>query len=188
MPIIGTLPATLTNGTLADATQVMADFNFIVSQVNANAAAGGTAFTSIFLLGTSTAAGATATATKLLFSFGSAINDQFSEVSYAASTFTAANTGKYVFTAVAEIDSDAATTGISGVRQTLQFFVNNVVVSTPARITWPFADSLAREMPLIGVFGRALSAGDVVDVRIVPAYTATAPNLLLNTLTIQRIA
>lgn len=34
--IIGTLPVTLQNGTTADATQVMADFNFIVSQVNAN--------------------------------------------------------------------------------------------------------------------------------------------------------
>ena len=37
--IIGTLPATLTNGTTADATQVMADLNWIVNQVNANAAA-----------------------------------------------------------------------------------------------------------------------------------------------------
>jgi hypothetical protein len=47
MAIIGTLPVTLTNGTLADATQVMSDFNFIVAQVNANSAslAGGNAFT-----------------------------------------------------------------------------------------------------------------------------------------------
>jgi hypothetical protein len=36
MPIIGTLPNTLTNGTTADASQVMADFNYIVNQVNAN--------------------------------------------------------------------------------------------------------------------------------------------------------
>jgi len=36
--IVGTLPSTLTNGTTADATQVMADLNFIVSQVNGNAA------------------------------------------------------------------------------------------------------------------------------------------------------
>lgn len=34
--IIGTLPANLQNGTNADASQVMADFNFIVNQVNAN--------------------------------------------------------------------------------------------------------------------------------------------------------
>jgi hypothetical protein len=39
MAIIGTLPVSLQNGTLADATQVMADFNFIVSAVNANAPA-----------------------------------------------------------------------------------------------------------------------------------------------------
>lgn len=39
MAIIGTLPNTLTNGTTADATQVMADFNKIVNDVNANAAA-----------------------------------------------------------------------------------------------------------------------------------------------------
>ena len=38
MPIIGTLPNTLTNGTTADATAVMSDLNFIVSEVNANAA------------------------------------------------------------------------------------------------------------------------------------------------------
>lgn len=36
--IIGTLPNTLTNGTTADASQVMADFNAIVSAVNSNAA------------------------------------------------------------------------------------------------------------------------------------------------------
>ncbi len=34
--IIGSLPYTLTNGTTADANAVMADLNFIVSQVNAN--------------------------------------------------------------------------------------------------------------------------------------------------------
>src|SRR6185369_6154773 len=37
MAIVGALPFTLTNGTTADATQVMADFNSIVSDVNANA-------------------------------------------------------------------------------------------------------------------------------------------------------
>jgi hypothetical protein len=37
MAIIGILPVTLQNGTTADATQVMSDFNFIVNQVNANA-------------------------------------------------------------------------------------------------------------------------------------------------------
>jgi hypothetical protein len=36
MPIIGTLPVNLQNGTTADASQVMSDFNFIVNQVNAN--------------------------------------------------------------------------------------------------------------------------------------------------------
>ncbi len=36
--IVGALPVTLTNGTTADATQVMSDFNWIVNQVNANAA------------------------------------------------------------------------------------------------------------------------------------------------------
>jgi hypothetical protein len=37
MSIIGTLPDNLVNGTIADASQVMADLNFIVNQVNANA-------------------------------------------------------------------------------------------------------------------------------------------------------
>src|SRR5262249_22315037 len=36
--IVGELPVTPTNGTTADATQVMADLNWIVNQVNANAA------------------------------------------------------------------------------------------------------------------------------------------------------
>lgn len=36
--IVGTLPVTLANGTTADATQVMSDLNWIVNQVNANAA------------------------------------------------------------------------------------------------------------------------------------------------------
>jgi hypothetical protein len=39
--IIGGLPFTLTNGTVADATQVMADFNQIVNNTNANAAKNG---------------------------------------------------------------------------------------------------------------------------------------------------
>ncbi|WP_175692960.1 tail fiber domain-containing protein [Burkholderia ambifaria] len=37
MTIIGALPDTLQNGTTADASQVMADLNYIVNQVNANA-------------------------------------------------------------------------------------------------------------------------------------------------------
>lgn len=41
MSIINALPYTLTNGTTADATQVMANFNQIVNNVNANAQAGG---------------------------------------------------------------------------------------------------------------------------------------------------
>jgi len=47
MPIVGTMPVALANGTLADATQVMTDFNYIASQVNANGAGltGGNAFT-----------------------------------------------------------------------------------------------------------------------------------------------
>lgn len=54
MAIVGSLPVQLANGTLADATQVMSDFNYIVTQVNSNAAglAGGNAFT-----GTQTIAG-----------------------------------------------------------------------------------------------------------------------------------
>lgn len=39
--IIGTLPFTLQNGTIADANQVMSDFNAIVSAVNGNAASAG---------------------------------------------------------------------------------------------------------------------------------------------------
>lgn len=38
--IIGTLPNNIVDGTIIDAVPVMANFNFIVSQVNANAAAG----------------------------------------------------------------------------------------------------------------------------------------------------
>lgn len=42
MPIIGTLPNNIQNGQTVDATPVMADFNFIVNQVNANANPTGT--------------------------------------------------------------------------------------------------------------------------------------------------
>ena len=42
MSIIGNLPDSLTNGTLADASQVMANLNFIINQVNANANPSGT--------------------------------------------------------------------------------------------------------------------------------------------------
>lgn len=49
MAIVGTLPNILTNGTTADASQVMADFNFIVNQVNSNAVPLGTPQTGQFL-------------------------------------------------------------------------------------------------------------------------------------------
>ncbi|MHB9838517.1 hypothetical protein Q8F57_027185 [Paraburkholderia terrae] len=42
MSIIGNLPDNLNNGTLADASQVMANLNFIINQVNANANPSGT--------------------------------------------------------------------------------------------------------------------------------------------------
>lgn len=42
MAVIGTLPNNIQNGQLEDATAVMANFNFIVNQVNANANADGT--------------------------------------------------------------------------------------------------------------------------------------------------
>jgi hypothetical protein len=42
MAIIGTLPNTISNGQAVDATPVMADFNYIVNQVNANATPLGT--------------------------------------------------------------------------------------------------------------------------------------------------
>lgn len=42
MPIIGTLPNSILNGQTVDATPLMADFNFIVNQVNANANPSGT--------------------------------------------------------------------------------------------------------------------------------------------------
>lgn len=46
--IVGALPVTLVNGTTADATQVMADLNWLVNQVNANAAPlVGTALTNV---------------------------------------------------------------------------------------------------------------------------------------------
>ena len=41
MAIIGTLPNNIQNGQLADAVPLMADLNFIVNQVNANASAAG---------------------------------------------------------------------------------------------------------------------------------------------------
>jgi hypothetical protein len=45
MPIINPLPFTLTNGTLANADEVMADFNAIVANVNSNALPSGSALT-----------------------------------------------------------------------------------------------------------------------------------------------
>ena len=39
--IVGTLPYTITNGTVTDANKVMSDYNYIIAQVNANAATAG---------------------------------------------------------------------------------------------------------------------------------------------------
>jgi len=52
--IIGSLPYTLTNGTTADASQVMANYNYIISQVNSNGATAGTNSNITALVGLST--------------------------------------------------------------------------------------------------------------------------------------
>lgn len=59
MPIVNTPPNTLTNGTAADASAVMANFNQIVSNVNANAAANGANSDITALTGLTTALGRT---------------------------------------------------------------------------------------------------------------------------------
>lgn len=71
MPIINpTLPYILTNGTLADATQVMADFESIISQVNANAVEVGSilsgSLVNLQFLSSSTTYNPSANATKAL--------------------------------------------------------------------------------------------------------------------------
>lgn len=55
MAIIGTLPTNILNGTTEDATQVMGNFNWIVSQVNANAIGPGANYTITSLNGLTTA-------------------------------------------------------------------------------------------------------------------------------------
>lgn len=57
MPIIGTLPATLVNGVTADAPTVQSMFDYIKSQVNANAAASGANSDITALLGLTTPIG-----------------------------------------------------------------------------------------------------------------------------------
>lgn len=57
MPIIGTLPATLVNGVTADAPTVQSMFDYIKSQVNANAAASGANSDITALLGLTTPLG-----------------------------------------------------------------------------------------------------------------------------------
>ena len=57
MPIIGTLPATLTNGTIADAPTVQSIFDYIRNQVNANGAAAGANTDITALLGLTTPLG-----------------------------------------------------------------------------------------------------------------------------------
>lgn len=52
--IVGTLPYTFVNGVTADATQVMANYNYIISQVNANAANGGANSSITSILGLTT--------------------------------------------------------------------------------------------------------------------------------------
>ena len=41
MPIVGSLPYTIANGNALDATPVQANFNWLMNQVNANAATSG---------------------------------------------------------------------------------------------------------------------------------------------------
>lgn len=164
--IISGLPFTLTNGTVADATQVMADFNQIVNNTNANAAKNGvnsdiTALTALVTPITPTQGGSTAFAATVP-STGSANAQVIATV--APTTF--ALTANYHVTFVPGFTNTGATT------------LN--VVSTGA--TNVFKTSFSGPIALTGgeIVSGALTTVSYDGTRYMLLNTPTAPGIATN--------
>jgi hypothetical protein len=89
--IIGPLPVTIVDGQIADANPVMANFNWIVSQVNANAVAGSGAGSLVVAQKNSGVQTFTSSPSKV--AFNTAAIDLNTEFNIATFRFTAKNTG-----------------------------------------------------------------------------------------------
>lgn len=186
MPIVGTLPFHLTNGTTADATQVQSNFQFIADQVNANAAPTGTGGTNMSVFGSTPATAINGVGVITIFL--TKVNDTLNEFNGAAGTFTPANTGTYRFWGYGTINSTVATTTINGLAQQFSLYVNGVSVQQFGRIVWPFADATAAEAELCCSGALSLNAGDVVTFRLACTFIGSGLTGTVTNLQIQRMS
>ena len=164
MSIIGSLPYLLLNGTVADATKVMADLNYLISQVNSNAAHNGanSDITSLSGLTTplSVAQGGTGSTEGTIAFEAYVLGDQSSgstiifntilnetaDGSYDETTgvFTAPTTGWYHFDCSLQYAGSAKTPGVefmlNGSTVRAGFSATSAVtisLSVPRSICWP---------------------------------------------------
>jgi hypothetical protein len=166
----GVITFTLSNASgVLDATLSEVDFG-IVSAINTSAPR----FTDVGISFGAATAGASGA--DVIVPISGVFNDALSEITTgAAGKFTAKYAGTYFFTMICELTSGAATTGIAGVTQQFNTIKNNVTSALAGRLSWPFADSLARTMDFPGNGSWVLAAGDAVQFSMVWNYAGVAP-------------
>jgi hypothetical protein len=144
-PIIGPLPVILMDGQIADAVAVMADFNYIVSQVNSNAAGSTGNFTEIGIFGGVGGGNLTTATTYAIgtapFPTNTVNGDIYSEYNATTGIFTPINSGTYLLVGTVNVNINGATITQSA---SLAGFVQNA---------WVGAFGLAYfQSPLAGTF------------------------------------
>ena len=171
MPIVGTLPFPLVNGTTADATQVQGDLQFIADQVNANAAPIGITGTNL---------GSSALASCILLSAatvivntvgGTILNDTLHEWTPALGRFTAANTGIYQISYNGTIGINATDIANASVF-VLGLFKNGGALNPGNLVSYAFSGAGTFNVPIDLSALVSMNAGDFVDARMTaPTFT-----------------
>jgi hypothetical protein len=140
---------------------------------------------SLIFLGPSGTSGA-------ILPFTSPLNDQLSEIMTSGPSngrFTAKVAGTYLLEGTVTIQEFVGTTGMSGQSLLIDLFKNAVTPYEIGRISWPYADSLARQLyvPIGG--SMTLAVGDYIEIWPTAIYTdASGPKMGVGTLSIRRIA
>jgi hypothetical protein len=106
--IIGPLPVQLLDGQIADAVPVMANFNWIVSQVNANASGTPASLTDIQVTNTASPS-LTNNVNYPIGQGGTVVKDTLGEFSTVTGIFTATAAGVYLVSAMVNINQNGCT-------------------------------------------------------------------------------
>ncbi len=153
--IVNAMPFQLTNGTLADADEVMGNFNFIAQQVNANAVAS-VDWSKVVAVKTNVQVFGT---TPTLVTFQSVAFDPTIEFSLTDSQFRAANAGYYYISTQMNFDTLSALAFITGVT----VFKNGVATNIFSNTNTPNIAQIWSATPAVGAI--QLIPNDTLEIR-----------------------